>query len=373
MCNNAFAKGNGLSAAILNTKERLRARGVDARIMTSVPQDAEEGQPDFTLKHFHFPLFEPVIRANGFRYAQISHKRLREAIDWADIVHLEENMLLEAVAVRLAQKMGKPCVASFHLFPQNITANLNLPRKEFISPLIIKFWNHNVLNHCQLVHCPSETAKRYLVDNGVKTPIRVISNGTRKGPETLSPLELGGRYPILCIGRLANEKSQQTLLEAVRYSKYAHLIDLQFAGKGPKEKKYRRMAEKLYEDGVLKIRPTFGFYDAAGLCEMARKAYLYIHCAWVEVEGLSCLDALREGAVPVIGESPLVGTTQFALCPESLYPQGDAKALAQRIDWWIEHPEEQARMREAYRASAAQYEIGAMFDRLIEMYHEAMA
>ena len=341
--------------------------------MASTNPDKQGEQPDFPLRHFHFPLFEPVIKANGFRYAQISRRRLREAIEWADIVHLEENMLLEAVAVRLAKKMGKPCVASFHLFPQNITANLNLPRKEFISPMIIKGWAFNVLNQCRRIHCPSETAKEYLISNGVKTNIHVISNGTRIGDTPLPKLDINGRYPIICIGRYANEKAQDVLLDAMRYSRYASRIDLHFAGKGPKEKKYRKMAESLMNDGVLSVRPTFRFYNAGQLRDLAHKAYLYVHCAWVEVEGLSCLDALRDGAVPVIGDSSLVGTSQFALTAESLYPQGNARALAERIDWWIEHPAEHSQMREQYHQSAAIYEIGEMTRRLIDMYNEALA
>ena len=88
VCNNAYNKGNGLSVAVLNNLERLREQGVDARLMAVRNPDPAGPQPDFPLEHFKFPIFEPVIRANGFCYAKIDRKRIEEAIKWADVVHL---------------------------------------------------------------------------------------------------------------------------------------------------------------------------------------------------------------------------------------------------------------------------------------------
>jgi len=108
------------------------------------------------------------------------------------------------------------------------------------------------------------------------------------------------------------------------------------------------------------------------LKEIARKAYLYIHCARVEVEGLSCIEAIREGLVPIISEGPMIATSQFALDDRSLYPMRDAKVLAQKIDWWIEHPEERIKMGQEYADSVNKYEIHKSIASLIEMYQKAM-
>ena len=133
-------------------------------------------------------------------------------------------------------------------------------------------------------------------------------------PVKVNPVLPEGTIDLLCIGRLAKEKSQNTLLQAMRYSRYADRIRLNFAGNGPKAKYYKKMAEDLYKEGVLKIPASFGFYTHDELREMARKSYLYIHCAWVEVEGLSCLEAIQQGVVPVIAQGELIGTPVFALC-----------------------------------------------------------
>ena len=374
ICNNAFNPGNGLSMSARTTIRNLRSRGVDARLMAVRNPDASGPQPDFPLEHFVFPVFEPIIRANGFCYAKIDRRRIEEAVRWADVVHFEEALPLEWVAVNIAKKLGKPCVATFHLYPQNITANLGLRKKSLVNPILMKHWNAIVFNKCSDVQCPTEAARDYLKNSGCTARLHVISNGVRLAEEPVQHVAppTDTLLDVLCIGRLSNEKSQQTLLRAMRHSKYADRLRLTFAGNGPKEKKYKRLAQRLFNEGTLSILPNFGFYTQQELAELARRAYLYIHCAWAEVEGLSCLEALRQGAVPIIGEGPLIGTTQFALTPKSLYPLGDSKALAERIDWWIENREEHDRMSLEYAESAKKFNVEDSVGRIIEMYESAI-
>lgn len=203
--------------------------------------------------------------------------------------------------------------------------------------------------------------------------MRVITNGMDVS-EQIVPAEAPQESPfvVLCIGRLAYEKSQDTLLKAMRYSKYADRIQLHFAGKGPHQKKYERLAAKLIKEGVLHYQPHFGFYNAEQLKALSRSAYLYVHCAWVEVEGLSCAEAIMEGVVPVIAEGKLTATSQFALDERSLFPERDARALAGRIDWWIEHPEERKAMGPRYAESVRKYNAGEATDQMIQMYKDSI-
>ena len=132
------------------------------------------------------------------------------------------------------------------------------------------------------------------------------------------------------------------------------------------------MAMKLYDEGVVKYRPIFHYHDRDGLRELASKADLYIHCATVEVEGLSALEALQQGVVPVIAEGKLTATSQFALDARSLFPSGDPKTLANRIDYWLEHPEERRRMSEKYVESTEEYDIHKSIAALIEMFRQSI-
>ena len=75
--------------------------------------------------------------------------------------------------------------------------------------------------------------------------------------------------------------------------------------------------------------------------------------------------------MPVITQGDLIGTSVFALCPESLYPARDSRALAERIDWWIEHPEERNVMAQRYADSARNYDNDKTIEALIAMFRQA--
>ena len=374
VCNNAYNPGNGLSVSIHNTLRTLREHGVDARLMAVRNPDPDGPQPEFPLGHFKFPVFEPIIYANGFAYAKIERDKISEALRWADIVHVQEAMPLENVVVRMARKMGKPLTGTFHLYPQNVLANLGFPKKNFVNPFLLDNWRGLVFNPCSDIQCPTDVVRDYLTKKRFKAHLHVIHNGIKLPAEPVkaTAVDPSGTVDLLCVGRLASEKSQDTLLQAMRHTRYAGRIHLIFAGYGPKERHDRKMADRLFAEGILKTPATFSFYTHEELQDLARKSYLYIHCAWVEVEGLSCLEATREGLVPVIAQGDMIGTAGFALCPESLYPVYDSRALAERIDWWIEHPEERNRYAQRYADAARNYDINQSAEALIAMFRGAL-
>ena len=127
-----------------------------------------------------------------------------------------------------------------------------------------------------------------------------------------------------------------------------------------------------WEEGVLKYMPVFTFEDRDGLRKIARTSDLYVHCATIEVEGLSCLEALQQGVVPVIAEGRLTATPQFALDERSLFPMRNPKALAEKIDYWVEHPEERKTMSSEYIRSTGQYDINKSIAALINMFETAI-
>lgn len=371
--NNAYTRGNGLSTSVRNTVRNLREYGIDVRLMAARNPDPAGPQPDFPLRHWKIPLFEPIIRSNGFCYAWIDRKVIREAVEWADVVHFEECFLLERIVRRVAVRRGKALTATYHLLAENITANLGFPKKNFVSRMITRMLVRGAFNYCSDVQCPTPEVARHFRTFCTRPRVHVISNGIRLYDGYVpAPVQSEPTVDILCIGRLAREKSQETLLNAMRFSRHAGRIRLFFAGNGPESKKYKKMADRLVKNGVLQHAANFGFYTPEELRDLARQCYLYVHCAWVEVEGLSCLEATREGLVPIIGEGELIGTSQFALCPESLYPACDSRELAQRIDWWIEHPEERNAMAVRYADAARQYALEDSIAALVSMFRQSL-
>ena len=203
----------------------------------------------------------------------------------------------------------------------------------------------------------------------------MISNGIipDEEDEDSLPSPPTSPYIVVCTGRYSAEKDQSTLLEAMRYCENSKNIQLVFAGKGPLEKKLKKRAAELLKQGVLNTMPTFDFYNQKQLRNLYAQSSLYIHCAYVEVEGLSCLEAIQTGLVPVIAEGEMSAASQFALSPESLFPAKDPKVLAQRIDYWLSNDDRRREEAEKYTAYREQYDIKKSVTQLIEMYEDALA
>ena len=106
--------------------------------------------------------------------------------------------------------------------------------------------------------------------------------------------------------------------------------------------------------------------------ELAAKADLAVHCAFVEVEGMSITEAMQQAVVPVIASATYSGTDTYALDSRSKFPAGDAKALAERIDYWFDHPQERWEMGFKYAESMQQYDIAGCAKTLIEMFQKAI-
>ena len=159
----------------------------------------------------------------------------------------------------------------------------------------------------------------------------------------------------------------------MRYSRFADRIQLVLAGRGPTDKALRKYAERLLQDGILKREVIFGFYTLPELQAVYQQADLYIHCANVEVEGMSCMEAIQTGLVPVIAEGRIAATSQFALSNESLFPAGDAKALAERIDMWLSDEERRKKEASRYAGLGLQYDINKSIALLRQMYEDAVS
>lgn len=371
--NNIYGVGNGLNASARTTVANLRKAGQEVRVISMKNKDPQGPQPDYIVPSYKFPIFQPLIEAQNYYFAETDYDVLREAISWADVIHVEEPFGLEYRAAVMAAEMKKPCVGTFHLYPENIFCNIKMSWCKTFNHGLMWLWKVFVFDKCSYIQCPTKNVADRLARFKFKAKLPVISNGmTVTGAPVTQDCQTDP-YLITCIGRLSNEKDQYTLLHAMKYTKYADKIQLYFAGAGPEEQRIKLIADEFVDRGIIKIKPKFAFHTIDELNELSSKAYLYIHCANVEVEGLSCVEALRQGSVPVIAKAKYSGTPQFALDERSLFRAGNARELAAKIDWWIEHPKEHDEMRPLYSQSVNKYEISKSIEQLIEMYQNAIS
>jgi len=368
--NNFYTTGNGLAASARRTVAALKEAGEEVRVLSGPNHTPGGPQPEYALKDFYFPFFQPIIDAQGYHFASTDTRIVEEAVRWADVVHMQEPFVLEIRTAKIARKLGKPVTGTYHLHPENIFFSLWMGNWKFPNETLLRIWRNWCFNKWSIVQCPTRNVKDRLVASGFTSDLRVISNGVVPDACVRVPHQ-NKPFVVICIGRLSGEKDPLTLLEAMKHSSHAQNIQLIFAGRGPKEKIIRQSARQLYADGVLKYEPVFEFLDRDGLRNLAAKADLAIHCATVEVEGLSIMEAMQQGAVPIIAQGPITGTYQFALDERSRFHQKDARELAGKIDWWLDNPTELEAMREAYVNEMKNYSIDLSVRELMKMFRDA--
>ncbi|WP_433217218.1 glycosyltransferase [Dactylosporangium sp. CS-047395] len=359
---------NGTTISATRFAAALMKRGHTVRVVACGKPGAEnpEGPQMYWVPELVVPIASTFAHRQNTLFAKPVRGTLVEAITGADVVHIYQPWPLGRAAQKIAERLGVPAIAGFHIQPENITYNIGLgwfpPAAQLVYVLLRVLFYRRFTD----IHCPSTFIAAQLRHYGYKSRLHVISNGVGSAfrPRTNTVRPPGAPFRILMVGRLSPEKRQDVLIRAVRRSRHAERIELHFAGHGPAEKRLRRMAAKL--PGPV----HFGWYSQEALIELIRTSDLYVHASDVEIEGLSCMEAFSCGLVPVISDSRRSATGQFALAPGNLFRAGDPQDLAERIDAWIEDPDalaassaDYARFAELYTVERSVKAIERVYDR----------
>ena len=358
---------NGTTISARRFAQALQAHGNQVRVIaTGKPADYKYAVHQMRF----FPIVEHLITSQGMRLAIPNRHVFEKAAAWADVVHFMMPSPLGVMGLKHVEKLGIPHTAAFHCQPENITFTLHLGNSRRVNDWVYNRFRDSFFNRFTHIHCPSNMIAQQLRQHGYTAQLHVISNGI--SPEYFyakRPKEpwMEGFFNVLMVGRYAGEKRQDVLIEAAAKCRHADKIQVILAGKGPLEKKYRRLAEKLPNPIVM------DFFEPSRLIEILHMADLYVHTSDAEIEAMSCMEAFASGLVPVIADSPRSATPQFALDERSLFPAGDSDALAERIDYWIEHPQEREEMEHRYADHAGQYSLENSILQTEEMFRLAIA
>ena len=358
---------NGTSVTAVRLVNNLRARGHDVTVVSPY-ECREEGYVQ--LEKMHVPVFGGYIEGkNGIVFAKVDEEILRDVLLNSDIVHVLMPFSAGSASARMAYELGVPLIISFHVQPENITSHMFLMNSKLINRFIYRiFWN-KCYQYTRFIHCPSNFIAGELLNNGYHANLRVISNGVIPvfhKKEAVRPAVLQDKICILFIGRYADEKRHDLLIDAAAISKYADKIQLIFAGNGPRENKIKKRSQKLANLPILQLMTEEDLSLVINYCD------LYVHPSDVDIEAISCIEAFSCGLVPVISDSRRSATKQFALTPENEFTAGDPNSLADRIDYWLDHPEEKEELSRQYIEFGKSYAIENCVDQMERMFYEVI-
>lgn len=362
-------KNNGTTVTAMRTARLLKERGNEVRIIAYVPDNTDEEElKDYKVLRcgkISLPLFDWLVVANGFTFADIEEEKIAEFIKGSDVVHVMFPFLLEAKARKVAKVMSIPVTSAYHLQPDSISYNIHMGHFQPINSLIYHLFYKWVYRYTRTVHTPSETMRGLMIYHGYKGDIHAISNGVSpyfKPEKVEKPAEFKDKYIILMIGRISGEKRQDIIIKAIGQSKYNDKIQLILCGQGPNKRHLQKMARM-----HLVNQPIFKFCTQKELKQVINYSDLYIHASDIESEAIACIEAFSCGKVPIISDSKYSATNHFALDKRCLFKAGNHKDLKEKIDYFIEHPEAVEELSPKYVEYSQEFDIMSKVIALEEM------
>ena len=149
-------------------------------------------------------------------------------------------------------------------------------------------------------------------------------------------------------------------------SKYEKNIQIVLAGKGPERARYEEMGLQLTN------KIEFGFYSEEELVDIINQADLYVHSSGAEIEAISCIEAFSCGIVPIISDSKISATNQFALDELNLFNKGNFISLRDKSEYWYDNPELKAKRSEEYIEYSKQFALENCVYKLEDVFKEAI-
>ena len=350
VCDVLGEENNGTTIASMNLIRYLKKKGHTVRVLCA-DADKEGLENYFVAPTLNLgKLINKYVEKAGVTLAKGDPSTIKRALDGADHVHLMLPFSLSMKTAKIAKEMNISTTAGFHMQAENFTSYVKLNKCGLLNKLVYKFIYSKVYKHVDAIHYPTEFIKAVFEKNIKKEPRGfIISNGVHdyvQRRETAKPEELKDKFVILTTGRYSSEKAQDVLIKAIKYSKYKDKIQLILGGQGVKQKYYEKLSKKL------PIKPIMKFYSRTEIIDVLNYADIYIHPAEMELEGISCLEAIACGKLTIVSDSKLSATKGFAIDDKCVFKNRKPKHLASIIDYWIENPKEREKYEKLYLESS---------------------
>ena len=370
ICDVLGEANNGTSLAAYNLINTLVEKGHDVRVVCPDP-DKKNLPGYYILNRLSLGPLNGYLKKNGVCLARGCKKIIYKACEGADIVHGLVPFSASKKALKYCHKHNIPFTSGFHMQAENFTSHIFLMASNLVNKCTYSYLWSTYFKKVDAIHYPTEFIRDYVKEyNKNNVPAYVISNGVNfkyfYPSKVERPEHLKNKFVIIMSGRLSKEKNQQELLYAVKRSKHEKDIQIMLTGDGPRKKYLLKLCKKLNFTN----EPIQKMYKHEELNTALWCGDLYVHTSIVEIEAISCLEAIACGMVPVIADSKKSATRMFALDDRCKYESKNIDDLTKHIDYWFEHQNEKKELQEKYLEFVKQFDFEKCMDRMEQMLVE---
>lgn len=370
--NNYLPFCGGVTTSVETLRRGLEARGHEAwvfapRFAGGPPDGARVVRypsipaltyPDFALALPFAPGIAARVRRLGF-----------------DVFHAHHPFLLGPAARRLARRLGRPLVFTYHTRYDKYAHYVPV-RRALVETAAVRL-STAFAARADAVIAPSALVRDELRARGVRVPIAVIPTGVdlaafSPGDRDAARAALGlpREDPVLLyVGRLDREKSvDRVLLAFDRVAGTVPRARLLLVGHGTEAQRLRRLADRLAAADRVRF---VGVQPHAELVPFYRAADLFLFASETETQGLVLAEAAACGLPAVAVDAP--GCEEVVRDGQTgLLTKGDPLALADAAIGLLLDPARRAAMAaRAREVAVAEFDVRLQIDRTLAVYAEA--
>ncbi len=305
-----FPRVNGVSTSIMTFRRTFLEQGHE---VTLVAPDYGHGEPDSHIQRIpsRYLFVDPEDRM--MKAGDIMKFCPQWKAEGYDIVHIQTPFVAHYIGVKLARRLGVPCVESYHTFFEEYLYHYVPLLPKALMRFAARRFSSGQCNNVDALVVPSTAMLEVLRRYGVRARAEVIPTGIDldvfRGGDGAGFRERYGiakdRPTLVHVGRVAFEKNIGFLLKVVAEVRRSIAdVLLVIAGEGPALAGLEKQAQRLgLEDNVMFI----GYLARDGaLLDCYHAGDAFVFASRTETQGLVLLEAMALG-VPVVSTA-VMGT-----------------------------------------------------------------
>ncbi len=351
-----FVREHVKASAIHNDVVVLYSEGVDTQVrgLYRVQENLEDGIRTLRLRYRKSPLPKTTYFVYLWAMCRVFGRLIKEGFR-PDVIHAHAYSAA-VPAVVVGMRYGIPVVVTEHFsgFPRKLVRGIERLKAKF------------AFEHAAVV-CPvSEYLSRSIQQMGIRGRFEVVPNvvdPTLFSPEPTAHSRQENKKRLLTVALLTPKKGIPYLLQALATLKEKRDdFALDIVGDGPNRKDYEELAEEL---GLASIVTFHGFLPKIDVVEFMRQCDAFVLPSLVETFGVVLIEAMACGK-PVIATD--IGGPNEIISAEvgMLVPPGDPEALAEAVDYLLDHYHEYdaSKIAEYVRSRYSYQAVGQELDGL---------